>query len=77
VKTFFWKTHHYQRRAWTGLFLPNRIGVGLGFSAGPDRSRIVMSKACQLKYTMSYVRTPLSCSHTQWKLQSWEQPGFC
>jgi len=29
-----------------------RIGSGLGFSAGPDRSRIVMSRVCQLKYAM-------------------------
>jgi len=42
------------------LFWPDRIGAGLGFSARPARSRIVMSKVCQLKYAMSYVRTPLS-----------------
>jgi len=36
-----------------------RIGAGLGFIAGPDRSRIVMSRVCQLKYAMSYVRTTL------------------
>jgi len=37
-----------------------RIGTGLGFSVGSNRSRIVMSRVCQLKYAMSYVRTPLS-----------------
>jgi len=37
-----------------------RIGAGLGFSAESDRIRIVISRACQLKYAMSYVRTPLS-----------------
>jgi len=37
-----------------------RIGAGLGFSAEPDRSQIVMSRVCQLKYAMSYVLTPLS-----------------
>jgi len=29
-----------------------QIGARLGFSAGPDRSRIVMSRDCQLKYAM-------------------------
>jgi len=28
------------------------IGAGLRFSAGSDRSRIVMSRDCQLKYAM-------------------------
>jgi len=44
------------------VFWPDRFGAGLGFSAGPDRSRIVKSKVCQLKYAMSCVRirTPLS-----------------
>jgi len=36
------------------------IRAGLGFSAGPDRNRIVISRVCQLKYVMSRVRTPLS-----------------
>jgi len=57
-----------QRWAWSGsgsepdfdLFWPDRIGAGLGFSAGSDRNRIAMSRVCQLKYAMSYVRTPLS-----------------
>jgi len=39
------------------IFWPDWIGAGLGFCAGPDRSQIVMSWVCQLKYaTMSYVR---------------------
>jgi len=42
------------------LFWPDRVGACLGFSAGPDQSRIVRSRVCQLKYAMSYVRTPLS-----------------
>jgi len=37
-----------------------RIGPGLGFNSGSDRNRIVMSRVCQLKYDMSYVRTPVS-----------------
>jgi len=39
------------------LFRPDRIGAGLGFSGEPDWNRIVMSRVCQLKYAMSYVRT--------------------
>jgi len=42
------------------LFWPDRIGTGLGFISGPDRSRIVMSRNCQLKYAVSYVRTQSS-----------------
>jgi len=34
------------------LFWQDRIGTGLGFSAGPDQSRIVMSRDCYLKYAM-------------------------
>jgi len=53
-----------QRWAWTGsgsepnfdLFWSGRIR--LGFSAGSDPD--VISRVCQLKYAMSYVRTPLS-----------------
>jgi len=41
------------------LFWPDRIEAGLGFSAGPDRSRIALSRVCQLKYAMSYVRKPI------------------
>jgi len=37
-----------------------RIEAELGFSARQDRSRIVMSRVCQLKYAMTYVWTPLS-----------------
>jgi len=37
-----------------------RIGARLSFIAGPDRIRIVMSRVCQLKYTMTYVLTRLS-----------------
>jgi len=29
-----------------------RIGAGLGFSVGPDRRRIVMTRDCQLKYAI-------------------------
>jgi len=36
-----------------------RIGAGLGFSIGPDRSRTVMFRNCQLKYAVSYFRTSL------------------
>jgi len=31
------------------LFWPDRFGVGLDFSAEPDRSWIVMYRVCQLK----------------------------
>jgi len=41
------------------LFWPDWIGARLGFSAGPDRSQVVMSRVCQLKYAMPYVRIPL------------------
>jgi len=55
----------FQRWAWTrsravlepnfDLFWPDRISAGLGFSAGPDRSQIVMFRVCQLKCAMSYI----------------------
>jgi len=31
---------------------PDRVGTGPGFSAGLDRSHIVMSRDCQLKYAL-------------------------
>jgi len=40
------------------LFWPDRIGAD--WALVPDRSRFVISRVCQLKYAMSYVRTPLS-----------------
>jgi len=37
---------------WRFLAGSDWIGAGLGFNAGSDRSRIVMSRDCQLKYAM-------------------------
>jgi len=62
MKTMFF-TYVNQRWAWTGSGLEpgfGHIGAGLGFSVGPDQSRIVMSRNCQLKYAVLYVWTQVS-----------------
>jgi len=66
VANFLVRSILYQHGSGAGLesdfdlFWPDLIGAGLGFSARPDRIWIVMSRDCQLKSAMSYVRTPLS-----------------